>query len=123
MDERIAVALRSRSEEERRLLRFGEAERVVGAERADFQRRDRQFQVIDWTGRRCEMENVIDLVRDEDVARDVVLDEPEILVAREMRDVRRVPRDEVIDRDDPMPFGEQPIRQMRSQKPRPARDD
>ena len=61
MHQRIAVALRGRGEEERRLLRLGQPERVVRAERADFQRRDRQLEVIDRAGRRREMEDVIDL--------------------------------------------------------------
>ena len=124
MHERIAVAFRGRGEEERRLLGLGQTERVVRAERADFQRRDRQLEIIDRAGRRSEMKNVIDfLFRQEDVVRNVVLDEPVILVAR--RDARccRSAGDEIIDRDDAMPFREQPIGQMRSEKTRAAGDD
>ena len=123
MNQRIAIALGGGSEHERRLLRFREAERVMGAERADFQRRDRQLQVIDRAGRRGKMENVIDRLLDQDVARDVVLDVPVILVPAQVRDVRRVPRDEIIDRDDPVPLRQEPVRQMRPEKPRPTRND
>ena len=64
------------------------------AERANFERRDREFQVIDWTGRRCKVKHVVDLLfREEDEVRDVVFDETEILVPREMADVRRVTSD------------------------------
>ena len=122
MNQRIAVAFRRRRQNERRLLRLREPERVMRPERAHFQRRDRQLQVIDRAGRRREMENVIDLVLDQDVTRDVVLDESEILVPAQVRDVRRVPRDEVIDRNDSMTLGEQPVRQMRAEEPRSTRD-
>ena len=41
----------------------------MGAERADFQRGDRQFEVIDRAGGRGEMENVIEFFfREKDVA-------------------------------------------------------
>ena len=75
MDQRIAVALRGRGEEEGRLLRLGQAERVVRAVRADLQRRDRVLEVIDRAGRRGEVEDVMHFVRQEDEIRDVVLDE------------------------------------------------
>ncbi len=75
MDERIAVAFGGRGEQERRLLRLGEAERVVRAERADFQRRDRQFEIINRAGGRGEMEDEIDLVREEHIPGHIVLDE------------------------------------------------
>ena len=89
MDERIAVAFRSGREEERRLFRLRQAERVMRAERADFQGRDRQFEIIDRAGRRGEMENVIDLIRDEQVLGHVLLDEAVIFVPGQVLDVRR----------------------------------
>ena len=52
-----------------------------------------------------------------------MLDEPEVLVPAQVRDVGRVPLDEIIDRDNAMTFRQQPVRQVRSLKPRPARDD
>src|SRR4051812_27625149 len=66
------------------------------------------------------MKYVIDFLLDQDVARDVVLDEPEILVPSQVRNVRRVTGDEVIDPDDPVPLRQEPIRQMRPKKPRPT---
>ena len=45
--ERIAVDLRGRGEQEAGALGLGQAERVVGAERADLQRLDRQLEVVD----------------------------------------------------------------------------
>ena len=52
-----------------------------------------------------------------------MLDELVILVPRQVGDVGEVARDEIIDRDDAMPFRQEPVGEMRSQKPRPAGDD
>ena len=124
MDERIAVAFRGRGQDERRLLGFGETERVMGAERADLQRRDRQLQIIDRARGRREMENVIEFFfRQENETRDVVLNEGEILVAGEVLDVLEIAGDKIIDRDDAMPFRQQPVGQMRPEKTRATRDD
>ena len=59
VNERIAIAFTGRSQNEGRLLVFGQAQRVVSPECADFQGRDGQFEIIDWACRRCEMENEI----------------------------------------------------------------
>ena len=69
------------------------------------------------------MEDVIDLVRDEKILRDVLLDEAEILVAGEVLDVGEVSGDQVIDRDHPMAFREQAVGQVRAEKPGAAGDD
>ena len=61
MNQRIAIAFAGRSEDERRLLILGQAERVMRPERADFQGRDRQLEIIDRAGRRSEMKDEIDL--------------------------------------------------------------
>ena len=77
----------------------------------------------DRAGRRREMENEIDLVRDEKILRYVLLDEAVILVAGKVLDIGEVSRDQVIDRDHPMAFREQAIGQMRAEKPGAAGDD
>ena len=124
MDERVAVAFRGRGQDERRLLGLGETERVMRAERADFERGDRQFQVIDRAGGRSEMKNVIEFFfRQENETRDVVFDEGEILVAGEVFDVLEIAGDKIIDRDDAMPFRQEPVGQMRTEKTRAAGDD
>ena len=65
------------------------------AERADFQGRNRQLQIIDRAGGRSEMENVIEFfLLQEDVVRDVVLDEREILVPGEVLDVLEIAGDQ-----------------------------
>ena len=94
------------------------------AERAHFQRRDRQFQIIDRAGRRSEMKNVIDLFfRQENEIGNVVLDELVIFVAGQMPNVRVAARDEIVDRDDAMTFRQQTVGQMRPQKTGATGDD
>ena len=123
MDERIAVAFGGGGEEERRLLRLRQAKRVMRAERADFQRRDRQFEIINRAGGRGEMEDVIDLIGHEQILGHVLLDESVIFVPGEVLDVREVPGDEIVDRDHAMTFREQPVGQMRAEKPGAAGHD
>ena len=63
------------------------------------------------------MKNVIEfLFGQENEIGNVMLDESEVLVAREMADVRWVAGDQIVDRDDAMTLGEKTIGQMRSQK-------
>src|SRR3954470_6805962 len=94
------------------------------AESADLQRRDRQFQIIDRAGRRSEMENVIKLLfRQENEVRDVMFDETITVVAGEVFDVVEIAGDKVVDGDNAMPFGQEPIGQMRAEKTRSSGDD
>ena len=66
---------------------LGQAERLVRAERADLQGLDRQFQIINRAGGRGEMPDVIHRRVQENEFGHVLLDELEIRVAAEMRDV------------------------------------
>ena len=117
MIEWIAVNFRSRRENERGFFVLGQTGRVVCAESANFERRDREFQIIDWTCRRREMKHVIDLLfRQKYEVRDVVLKEPEFLVPGEMTDVCRVSGDKIVDCDDAMTFRQKPVYQMRTEK-------
>src|SRR5438874_12622497 len=70
------------------------------------------------------MENVVEsFFRQENVARNVMLDEGKILVAREVRDVLGIAGDKVIDRNDPVSFRQQAVDQMRPEKPSATSDD
>ena len=62
------------------------------------------------------MEDVVHAAGEVDVLRHVVVDELEILVAGEVGDVVGIPRDEVIDGDDVMAFGEETVGEMRAEK-------
>ena len=50
--------------------------------------------------------------------RNIVFNEPEILVPGEMADVRGVTSDEIVDGDDPVTFSQKPVHEMRAEKTR-----
>jgi len=103
---------------------LGEPECVVRAERAHFQRWDREFQIIDRAGRRCEMKDVIDFFfRQENEIGNVALDEPVIPVAGQMPNVRIAARDEIVDRDDAMTSARSRSVKCDPKKTGPASDD
>src|SRR5438067_2504560 len=81
------------------------------------------LEIINRTGWRGEVKNVIHVFIDEDVLRDILLDETVILVAREVLDVLRISGDEIVDSDDAESLREKPIGQMRTEKSRAAGDD
>src|ERR1700757_3482777 len=93
-------------------------------ERSDFERWDWKLQIIDGTRRGREVEDVIDvLFWEKDKIRDVVFDEPEILIAGEMSNVRCVASYQIVDGDDAMTFRQKPVNQMRAEKTRTSGDD
>ena len=69
------------------------------------------------------MKDVIDLIGDEEILRHILFDEPVVLVPGEMLDVGEVAGDEIVDRDDAMPFREQAIGQMGTEKSGAAGDN
>ena len=94
------------------------------AERAHFKRGDRELEIINRAGWRCEVKNVINFFfRQKNEIGNIMLDEPEILVPREMSNIRGVPRDQIIDGNDAMTFRQKSIHQMRAEKTRAASDD
>jgi hypothetical protein len=52
-----------------------------------------------------------------------VVNELEILVTSEMADVRGLSGDEIIDSNHAMPFGQKPVREMRTEKARASGHD
>ncbi len=117
MDQRIAVDLGGRGEQESRLLVLGQPERVVGPERADLQGLDRQLEVINRAGGRGEMEHVIHRAGQENKVRDIMTDETEPFVAGQVRDVVRAAGHQVVQRYHLMSLSQQPVAEMRAQKP------
>ena len=69
------------------------------------------------------MKDVVDLPRDEDVVGDVVLNKLEIGVAGEVLDVAHVSGNQVVDSDDLVAFGEEPIGKMRPEEPSTSGDN
>ena len=102
---------------------FARPKRLVRAERTDLQRLDRDFQIINRAGGRGEMPDVIHRPIQENKFGDVLLDEFEIRVAAQVRDVVHRARDEIINADDLVPARQQQVAQMRAKKSRAAGDD
>jgi len=100
MHERIAVNFRSRSDEKSRAFIFGEAERLVRAERADFERLNRQFEIINRAGGRRKVPDIIHRHIEKNKVGDVLLDEFEIRIAAEVRDVVHAAGDKIVNADD-----------------------
>ena len=91
-------------------------------QRPDFQRRDRQFEVIDRTCRARPVENRVHRAFHVDVIRDVVLDEEKVTV-REVRDVRGGAGQQIIDADNRVAAVEQGFRKVRADEARGTSDD
>ena len=122
MLERIAVDLGGRREHERRALGLGQPERLVRAERADLQRRDRQLEIVDRAGRAGPVQHEVHRAVDVDVVGDVVLDEGEVAVDQ-VRDVRRVAGQQVVDADHLVAAIEQRFGQVRADESGRTGDD
>ena len=69
------------------------------------------------------MEDRVDGPVEVDVLRDVVVDEAELPVAREVRDVAHVARDEVVEADDLVALGEEAVGEVAAEEAGGSRDD
>ncbi len=122
MLERIAVDLRRRRDDEPRALRLREAERLVRAERADLERRNRQLEIVDGARRARPVQHDVDRAVHVDVVGDVVFDEHEV-APREVRDVGEIARQQVVDADDRAVAVEQFFGQVGADEAGGSRDD
>src|SRR5207342_436837 len=75
MLQRISVHFRRGRQNEARLFLFGEAERLVRAQRSNLERGNWQLEIVDRARRARPVQYGVDRALDEDVVRDVVLDE------------------------------------------------
>src|SRR5947209_11399828 len=110
----VAVDFAGAGLEESGLLRLGETQRVVRAERADLEGLNREVEVIDWASRAGEVQHVVDQPLDLERLRDVVSDEAKLRVVAEAVEVAELAGDEVIDANDLVPFGEEALAQVRT---------
>ena len=68
------------------------------------------------------MEDRVDGAVEEDVLRHVVEDEAELPVPGEVRDVPLVARDQVVEADDLVTVGQEPVREVAPEEPRATGD-
>ena len=81
MHERVTVDFRCRREQKSRALRLRETEGLMGAERPDLERLDRQLQVIDRACRAREVQHTLERPFQLDEVGHVVQDQLEARVA------------------------------------------
>ena len=97
-------------------------ERLVRAERADLERRDRELEIVDGARRAGPVQHDVDRAVHVDVVGDVVLDEHEV-PPRKVRDVGEIARQQVVDADDRTVAVEQFFGKMGADEARGSRDD
>ena len=100
-----------------------EVEGALGADRTDLQRLDRVGEVLGRAGGAGEVQHRVDRSGDGDALDDVVLHEDEAGVVGQVGDVLTVTGQEVVDGDDLPLAREQRVAEVRTDEPRPARDD
>src|SRR5258707_638460 len=88
----------------------------MSSESAYFQGRNRMLQVINGTGRRSQMEDVVHPAGDKDVFGYVVPDEFKIRTPSQVLDIIGITSDQIVDGNDSEPFREQSITQMGTEK-------
>jgi hypothetical protein len=119
----IAVDLGCRRHQEAGAVPERQVEQRSRAVTARIQRLERQLEVVDRRRRRGQVVDAIDLGGDVEPATDVGLYEREAPVPRQVCDVARIPRDEVVDRDDVVSVREQSIDEVGPDEAGAAGDD
>src|ERR1051325_6358577 len=97
-----------------------QAERLVGAKRSYLQRLDWQFQVVNRACWRRKVPDVIHRAIEKYKFGDILLNEPKVPVASQVRHVVHSARDEIVNGDDFMAPLQQQVHQMRAEKTRTA---
>ena len=120
MDMRVAVDLGCRSLQNPDVAAAREIEKVKRAKHTCFQGADRIGLIVGRRGRAREIVDLIDLEIDR--IDDVVLQDLEVWMAGQMRDIPGVARREVVEADHRLTFGKQPFAKMGPKKSRPAGD-
>src|SRR6185436_3440429 len=87
MNQRVAVYLRGRSQQEAGSFVLGQPQGLVRAERTDLERLDRKLQIVHGAGRRGEVPHVVDRPLQETELGDLLLDEPKARITGQVVDV------------------------------------
>src|SRR5207237_660792 len=95
-----------------------QAERLVGPERADFERLNGVVEVVHRARRTRKVEHAVERTLDLDKVRDVVQHELKAGMLTEVGEVGGVTGEEIVHSDDAVTLFQQPVTQMRPEKPR-----
>ena len=123
MLERIAVHLAGRGVHQRRTGAAGEIEGVARARRSDLEGLEGHPRVVHRRGRRGHVEDHLGRAGDGNRLADVVLDQPETIVAREMVEVLLAPREEAVDHHHLHALAQEPVGEMAADEPSASEDD
>src|ERR1700722_4245851 len=122
VDQRIAVYLGGRGEQEARALLPGQAQRVDGPDRADLQRLYGQLEVVDRARGGGEVEHRVHLAAYVEILGHVVAHQPERGVLDQVRHVSRGTGAEVIQAYYRAALGQQPFGKVRAEESRAPSD-
>ena len=92
----------------------------MSAQGADFERGDRQLQIIHRARRRREMENEVQRLRHFDVTADVMIDEAKARIFQKLADIFLGAGRVIIHAQHLVPLAEETLAQMRTDKTRAA---
>ena len=87
------------------------------AERTDLERLDRQFQIINRAGGRCEVPDVLHRLVEKKEFCEILLDEFEVRIAAERRDVAHRAGDEIVNANDLMAARQEQVVRCEPRKP------
>jgi hypothetical protein len=115
MQGRVAIDLRGRGLQDLRLHPLRQPQHVDGADDAGLGRLHRIELVVDGRGRAGEVVDLVDL--DKKRMRHIVPHRLEQRRRQQMRDVVLAPGEVIVDAQDVVPLRQQPLAQMRAEKP------
>ena len=114
MHERIAVDLGGGGQQEARLFRHGESQRLVRAEGADLEGLDRELEVIDGTRRAREVQHAVEGAVDFHEGCDVLAPKLEVGMVGDVGEIGGTTGEMIVHSQNPVPCGEEPVNEMRS---------
>ncbi len=121
--EGVAIDFGGRGDEDAGVFGFGQSEEVVRTQSAYFEGLDGHFEVINRAGRRCEVEDVVQIVGDVNELADVVEVKLELLERKQVSDVVHVSGEEIVHSDDVIPFADEAVGQMGAEEAGDAGDE
>ena len=118
----ITVHFRSGGQEESSALGPRQTQGFVRAQRPHLQRLNGQFEVVDRARGGSKVQHCVQRSIEVEILCHVLLDKAKALVSREVLNVPRAARNQVVHGDDLVSLAEEPVTQMRSEEPGTARD-
>ena len=119
----VAIDFTGARDEHTCALGTGEAQAIVHPQRTHFQGLNGDFEIVDWTGRRCKMQDVVEVTFDVDELTHIVVVKLKAVESGKVLDVAKVTCNQVVHPDDMVPFGHETVAEVRPQKARGSCDE